>query len=161
MSLAVAILAFVTAERLFELWLSSRHTKRLLADGAREHGAAHYPLIVAVHLGWLAALWWLAPGQRVSAALLVLFALLQLARLWVIASLGRRWTTRIVVPNDAPLVKRGPYRVLDHPNYAVVVLEILVLPLVFGLVWVAAAFTLLNAVVLTIRIGAENRALGR
>lgn len=161
MSLAVAILALVTVERLAELWLAGRNTRKLLADGAREHGAAHYPLIVAVHAAWLAALWWLAPGRPVSIPLLATFAMLQIARLWVIASLGRRWTTRIIVPAQAPLVKRGPYRLLDHPNYAVVVLEIAILPLVFGLVRVAAAFTLLNAIALIIRIRAEDRALGR
>jgi methyltransferase len=161
MSLAAAILALVTAERLAELVLASRNTRRLLDQGAREHGAGHYPLIVAVHAAWLAALWWLAPGRPVSIALLALFALLQLARLWVIYTLGRRWTTRIIVLAQAPLVKRGPYRLLDHPNYAVVVLEIAILPLVFGLAWVAVVFTLLNAIALTIRIRAENRALGR
>jgi methyltransferase len=161
MSLAIAILALVTVERLAELWLAGRNTRKLLADGAREHGAAHYPLIVAVHAAWLAALWWLAPGRPVSIPLLATFAMLQIARLWVIASLGRRWTTRIIVPAQAPLVKRGPYRLLDHPNYAVVVLEIAILPLVFGLVRVAAAFTLLNAIALIIRIRAEDRALGR
>ena len=161
MTWAFAILGLVIAERLAELWLSKRNTRRLLAEGAREHGAVHYPLIVAVHALWLAALWWLAPGRPVNIPLLIVFALLQLARFWVIASLGRRWTTRIIVLPQAPLVKRGPYRLLDHPNYAVVVLEIAILPLVFGLVWVAAAFTLLNALALAIRIGAENRALGR
>ena len=161
MSWTVAILALVTAQRLGELWLSKRNTRRLLANGALEHGAAHYPLIVAVHAFWLAALWWFAPGRPISIPLLLVFALLQLARLWVIASLGRRWTTRIMVLPQAPLIKRGPYRLLDHPNYAVVVLEIAILPLVFGLVWVAAVFTLLNAGVLAIRIAAENRALGR
>ena len=158
---AIAVLAFVTAERLAELWLSNRNTRRLIAEGAREHGAAHYPLIVAVHVAWLAALWWPAPAHAPNLALLTLFALLQLARLWVIASLGRRWTTRIIVLPDAPLIRRGPYRLLSHPNYAVVVLEIAILPLVFGLVWVAAVFSVLNAVVLWVRIRAENRALGR
>ncbi len=159
-SAAVAILGFVTAERLGELWLANRNTRRLLSDGALEHGAGHYPLIVAVHVLWLAALWWLAPGEPVSIPLLSLFALLQLARLWVIATLGRRWTTRIIILPDAPLVKRGPYRLLDHPNYAIVVLEIAVLPLVFGLPGVALIFTILNAAVLAIRIAAENKALG-
>ena len=159
MSLSVAILALVTLQRLGELWLSNRNTRRLLAEGAREYGAAHYPLIVALHLLWLAALWWLAPGRGVDWVWLVLFVLLQLGRIWVIASLGPRWTTRIIVLPGSPLVRRGPYRFLDHPNYLIVAGEIAVLPLVFGLWQVAAVFSVLNAAVLWVRIRAEDRAL--
>jgi methyltransferase len=161
MSLAVIILALVTLQRIGELWLSNRNTRRLLARGAREVGASHYPLIVAVHALWLLTLWWLAPGRQVDGFWLGLYVLLQLARIWVIASLGERWTTRIIVLSDAPLVDRGPYRFVSHPNYLVVVGEIAVLPLVFGLWSVAVLFSLLNAAVLTIRIREENRALGR
>lgn len=157
--LAVAILAFVTAERLLELALSRLNTNRLLDQGAREHGAGHYPLIVAVHAGWLITLWLLAPGRGVDLFWLALFVLLQLARSWVIATLGPRWTTRIIVLPGAPLVRRGPYRFLNHPNYWVVAGEIAVLPLVFGLPWVALTFTVLNAIALFIRIREENRAL--
>ena len=159
MSLAVAILALVTLQRLGELWLSNRNTRRLLARGAREYGAAHYPLIVALHLLWLAALWWLAPGRGVDLVWLAAFVLLQAGRIWVIASLGPRWTTRIIVLPGSPLVRRGPYRFLDHPNYLIVAGEIAVLPLVFGLWQVAAIFSLLNAAVLWVRIRAEDRAL--
>lgn len=157
--LAIAILAFVTAERLLELVIARHNTKRLLAEGAGEHGAGHYPLIVAVHAAWLIALWALAPDRQVDPFWLALFALLQLARFWVIATLGPRWTTRIIVLPGAPLVKRGPYRFLDHPNYWVVIGEIAVLPLVFGMPWVALAFTILNAAVLSLRIREENKAL--
>jgi methyltransferase len=155
----IAILGFVTLQRLAELRLSAVNTRRLLANGAAEHGAAHYPLIVALHAAWLAALWWWAPGRPIGIPLLLLFLLLQLARLWVIASLGRRWTTRIIVPPQAPLVRRGPYRFVDHPNYIVVALEIAILPLVFGLVKVALLFSLLNAAMLIVRLREENRAL--
>jgi methyltransferase len=161
MSLAVIILALVTLQRIGELWLSNRNTRRLLARGAREVGASHYPLIVAVHALWLLTLWWLAPGRQVDGFWLGLYVLLQLARIWVIASLGERWTTRIIVLSDAPLVDRGPYRFDSHPNYLVVVGEIAALPLAFGLWSVAVLFSLLNAAVLTIRIREENRALGR
>jgi methyltransferase len=157
--LAVALLLFVTAERLVELWLASRNTARLVAQGALEHAPGHYPLIVAVHVLWLAALWWLAPGRGVDGFWLAIFVLLELARIWVLATLGRRWTTRIIVLPGAPLVRRGPYRFVNHPNYWVVIGEIAVLPLVFGLWLVALIFTLLNAAVLAIRIRAENRAL--
>ena len=157
--MSVAILVFVTLQRLGELLLSQRNTRRLLADGAREHGAAHYPLLVAMHAAWLAALWWWAPGRPVDLALLAVFVLLQLARIWVIATLGRRWTTRIIVKPGAPLVRAGPYRFVNHPNYWVVAAEIAVLPLVFGLVWLAALFSLANAAILAVRIRAENAAL--
>ena len=159
MSLAVAVLAFVTAERLAELVLARRNTARLLAAGAKEYAAGHYKLIVALHAAWLATLLVLAPGRPVSLAWLALFAVLQVLRLWVLATLGGRWTTRIIVLPGAPLVARGPYRLLRHPNYAIVVGEIAVLPLAFGLPLVALIFSLLNAVVLTLRIRTENEAL--
>jgi methyltransferase len=160
-TLGIVILALVTVQRLGELWLSNRNTRRLLERGAHEAGREHYPLIVMVHVLWLAALWWLAPGQSVAIVWLAIFILLQLARVWVIATLGPRWTTRIIVLPESPLVRRGPYHIVDHPNYAVVVGEIAVLPLVFGLWPVAVLFSLLNAAVLTLRIREENRALGR
>ena len=156
---AIAILVFVTLQRLFELWLSSRNTRRLLARGAVETGAGHYPLIVAVHLLWLGSLWWLAPGRPIKVLWLAIFALLQLGRIWVLATLGPRWTTRILILPGVPLVRSGPYRWLSHPNYLVVVGEIAVLPLAFGLWSVAAFFSLMNAIVLAIRIRQENRAL--
>lgn len=159
MNAAVLILALVTAQRLAELIVSRRHERALLARGAYEVGAGHYPLIVAVHAGWLAALWWLAPGRPVLWPLVGLFVLLQAARLWVLATLGERWTTRIIVLPGAPLVARGPFRFVRHPNYLVVTAEIALLPLAFGLWQVALIFSLLNAAVLTVRIRAEEKAL--
>ena len=159
MSLPVLILALVTLQRLGELWLSNLNTRRLLARGAHEVGAAHYPLIVAVHALWLAALWWFAPGRPVDGFWLALFVLLQLTRVWVLATLGPRWTTRIVILPGAPLVSGGPYRFVKHPNYVVVAGEIVALPLAFGLWPIAALFTPLNAAVLAIRIREEERAL--
>jgi methyltransferase len=159
--LNIVILALVTVQRLSELWLSRRNTGRLLAQGAREHGSGHYPLIVALHALWLATLWWLALSRPVDGFWLGIFVLLEVARLWVLVTLGPRWTTRIIVLPDAPLVRRGPYRFVNHPNYWVVIGEIAALPLVFGLWQVALVFTLLNAIVLAIRISSENRALGR
>jgi methyltransferase len=158
---AYLILGFVTLQRLAELVLAERNRKRLLAQGATEHGRTHYPMIVAVHVLWLVALWWWAPGRPISVTLLGLFALLQLGRLWVLTTLGERWTTRIIVLPDAPLVTSGPFRFVNHPNYLVVVLEIAVLPLMFGLWQIAVLFSLANAAVLAVRITAENRALGR
>jgi methyltransferase len=157
--LNLAILALVTLQRLGELWLSARNTRRLLAEGAHEAGASHYPLIVAVHALWLLTLWWLAPSRLLDRFWLGVFVIIELTRIWVLASIGRRWTTRIIVLPGAPLVRRGPYRFVDHPNYLVVVAEIAVLPLVFGLWQVALLLSLLNAAVLTIRIREENKAL--
>jgi methyltransferase len=159
MSLPIIILALVTLQRLGELWLSNRNTRRLLARGAHEVSAAHYPLIVAVHALWLAALWWFAPGRPVDGFWLALFILLQLTRVWVLATLGPRWTTRIVILPGAPLVTGGPYRFVKHPNYVVVAGEIAALPLAFGLWPIATLFSLLNAAVLAIRIREEERAL--
>jgi methyltransferase len=156
---AIAVLAFVTAERLAELFLAKRNTARLLRCGAKEIAPAHYPLIVALHAAWLGGLWLLAWNRPIHWAWLALFAVLQVLRVWVLATLKNRWTTRIVILPGAPLVKTGPYRFLSHPNYAVVVGEIAVLPLVFGLPWYALAFSILNGVVLAVRITAENAAL--
>lgn len=159
MSAAAWILGLVTLQRLGELLLARRNTAALLARGGYEAGREHYPLIVAVHASWLTALWWLAPGRPVIWWAVGLYLLLQGARLWVLATLGRRWTTRIILLPGAPLVTGGPYRFLRHPNYAVVAAEIALLPLAFGLWRVALLFTLLNAAVLAIRIRAEDRAL--
>ncbi len=156
---AVAILAWVTLQRLFELWLSNRNTRRLLARGAEEHGRGHYPLLIALHVAWIATLWWLAPGRPVIVPLLVVYVLLQLGRAWAIATLGEHWTTRIIILPGAALIRTGPYRFVPHPNYLVVTLEIAVLPLVFGLLDVALAFSAANAIVLWVRIRAENTAL--
>ena len=156
---AAAILALITLQRLGELWLSNRNTRALLAQGASEHGRSHYPLLIALHVGWLAALWWLAPGRDVLWPLVAVYALLQVARAWAIGSLGRRWTTRIIVLPQAPLVARGPYRFVRHPNYVIVTLEIALLPLAFSLWEVALLFSALNAAILAIRIRAEEKAL--
>jgi len=156
---AIAVLVFVTAERLAELVLANRNTKRLLNRGAREIAAAHYPLIVTLHAAWLGGLWLLAWDRPVQLTWLAIFAVLQVLRVWVLATLKDRWTTRIVILPGTPLVKTGPYRFLKHPNYVVVIGEIAVLPLVFGLLWYAVVFSILNLLVLSIRISAENAAL--
>ena len=158
---SIAVLAFVTLQRLVELPIARANTKRLLAEGGHEVGANHYPLLVAVHAAWLATLWWLAPDRSVDLSFLALFALIELVRIWVLRTLGRRWTTRIIVVLGETLVASGPYRFVNHPNYLVVISEIAVLPLVFGLWQVALIFSVLNAIALTVRIRAENRALGR
>lgn len=161
MRLAIyAILALVALQRLIEVLYAERNTRALLARGAVEIGRAHYPLIVALHAAWLLAMALaLPPNASISWPFLAAFVLLQAARVWVIATLGPYWTTRIVTLPDAPLVRRGPYRMVRHPNYLVVAGEIAVLPLAFGEVWVAVIFSVLNAAVLFIRIRAEDGAL--
>lgn len=161
MTLAVVVLAAVTLQRLGELVLAQRNTRALFAQGAYEVGASHYPLIVGLHAAWLAALWILGWDRPVSLPWLTVFVVLQLLRVWVVVSLGRRWTTRIVVLPGAPLIRHGPYRLLHHPNYAVVVAEIAVLPLALGLSGLAVVFSALNALVLWLRVRVESRALAR
>jgi methyltransferase len=157
------ILGLVTLQRVGELVLARRNTARLLARGAYEVASGHYPLIVILHAAWLAGLWGLVwrSDATVDWAWLAVFVVLQGLRAWVIATLGVRWTTRIIVLPGAPLVREGPYRLMAHPNYLVVGAEILVLPLVFGLVWYGIAFSVLNALVLWVRIRAEEVALRR
>lgn len=159
MILSIVILALVSAQRLGELALARRNTRRLLARGAVERGAGHYPVIVALHAAWLAGLWLLAWDRPARLPWLAVYALIEGLRVWTLASLGDRWTTRIITLPGAPLVRRGPYRFLPHPNYLVVVGEIAVLPLVFGLPLYALVFSALNAAVLWVRIRAENAAL--
>jgi methyltransferase len=156
---ALPVLAFVTLQRLGELWLSSRNTARLRARGAYEVGVEHYPLMVVLHTGWLSGLWVLAWPLSANWFLIGLYAALQFLRVWVIASLGERWTTRIIVLPNAPLVHSGPYRFLKHPNYVVVTLEIALLPLAFGLVAYAVIFSAANAALVLWRIRTEDRAL--
>lgn len=156
---AVALLLFVTAQRLAELVYARRNEARLRARGAVEHAPEHYWLIVALHAAWLGGLWLTATDKPVQPIWLLIFVVLQVLRLWVLATLKERWTTRIIVLREAPLVSGGPYRFIRHPNYAIVAAEIFVLPMVFGLYAYAIAFSLLNAVVLGIRIRAENQAL--
>lgn len=152
------LLAVITLQRVLELGLSARNTRRLLQRGAVEIAPGHYPFIVALHTAWLGVLWVVGWNQEVSGVWLTAYLALQLFRLWILASLGQRWTTRIIV-FDEPLVRRGPYRFLRHPNYLLVVLEIAVVPLALGLPWLAVIFSLLNAGVLLVRIRAEDRAL--
>lgn len=157
---AWAVLALLTVQRLAELVYANRNTRALLARGAAEHGRGHYPAMVAIHASFLAALWLTTPPDAVMLKpLLIVFVMLQLARLWVLATLGPYWTTRIISSPDFPRVRRGPYRLVNHPNYWVVTLEILTIPLIFGHVWIAMVWTMLNAGILFVRIRAENAAL--
>jgi methyltransferase len=158
-SLAALVLVLVTLQRVGELALARHNTEKLLARGATEVGAGHYPLQVAVHAAWLITLWVFGRDHPVNLLALAGFIALQGLRLWVIVTLGPRWTTRIIVIPGEPLISSGPYKYLSHPNYAVVAAEIAVLPLALHLPLVALVFTLVNAAVLGIRIRAEAGAL--
>jgi methyltransferase len=157
MTLSILVLALVTLQRLGELLYARHNTRRLLARGAYETGAEHYPAMVTLHAAWLAGLWFLAWDRPVQPGWLALFLGLQLLRVWVLATLGERWTTRIIVLPGAALIATGPYRLLRHPNYVIVIGEIAALPLAFDLTAYAVLFSLLNAAMLWVRIGVENR----
>jgi methyltransferase len=158
-SIAAIVLTLVTLQRLGELILARANTARLLARGATEIAAGHYPMLVAMHTAWLISLWIWGRDQSVDRFALAIFVVLQGLRVWVLATLGPRWTTRIIVLPGEALVSSGPYRFLSHPNYVVVAAEIAVLPLALHLPWVALIFSILNALVLVIRIRAEARSL--
>lgn len=153
------LVMFLIVQRLAELGLAQRNTIGLRAAGGVEFGAAHYPLMFVLHGLWLLGLWVFGHGRNVDPAWLVIFILLQAGRVWVIASLGRRWTTRVIVMPGAMPVARGPYRWLRHPNYLIVAIEIAVVPLALGLPAFAIGFSLANAALLAYRIRVENRAL--
>jgi methyltransferase len=156
---AEIILGLVTLQRAAELVVSRYNTHRLLARGAVEMSPRHYPVIVALHTAWLISLWTLGYDQPVNVIALSGYLILQGFRFWVIRTLGPRWTTRIIILPEQPLVLAGPYRFLSHPNYAVVAGEIALLPLALNLPRLAVVFSILNAAVLAIRIRAEDRAL--
>jgi methyltransferase len=159
-SLFHAVLGLVVLQRLGELVLAARNTGRLREAGAFELDARGYPAFVLLHGGWLLSLALLVPASAApSWPLLAVYAVLQLGRVWVIASLGRHWTTRLIVLPGAPLVRRGPYRFVRHPNYLIVAAEIAVLPLAFGAVAIAVVFSLANLLLVARRITIEERAL--
>ena len=160
MSLSQAIVLLVALQRLVELIYARRNTQRLLAAGGIEAGSSHYPIFMILHMSWLLALFVLVPADApIYWSLIGLFVALQIGRVWVIASLGGRWTTRVITLPDAPLVRRGPYRWLRHPNYLIVAAEVAVLPLAFGAWEIALVFTALNLPLLAYRIRVEDRAL--
>lgn len=159
MSASLLILAFVTLQRLAELVIAKRNTLALLARGAREAGGDHYAYMVCLHAAWLGGLWLLAPGKPVHFGWVGLFLLLQALRVWVLVTLKGRWTTRIIILPGETLVRAGPYRLLNHPNYVIVAGEIAALPLAFGMPAYAMLFFILNAAMLAIRIRVENAAL--
>jgi methyltransferase len=160
MNWAALIVGIVAAERLIELIISNRNVVKLRKRGGYEAGRNHYPLIVLLHISWMITVYAAAPHDAPPNALLIfVYVLLQGARVWTITSLGSYWTTRIINVPKAPLVHRGPYRFMRHPNYAIVIAEIAILPLAFGEINTAVIFSALNLLMLSWRIFVENRAL--
>ena len=162
----LALLALLAFERLRELRRSRRNTRRLLAEGAVEYGRRHYPIMVALHsLLFVACIAERLIRQPVTPPLVSGAALLGLAgahalRRAAVRALGGRWTTRVIVLPRAPLVSRGPYRYLRHPNYLAVAVEVACIPLAGGCVVTAVLFSAANALLLRARIAVEERALG-
>jgi methyltransferase len=166
-SLLLAYLGLLLVERAAELFLSRRNARRALAAGGVEAGRGHYPAMVLFHAGVLAACAiepLLAPRPwplGASLAALTVALLAQGLRWWAVATLGPRWSTRIVILPGAPPVTGGPYRFLRHPNYLAVVLELAAVPLIGGALFTAVGGSLFNALLLAVRIPAEERALGQ
>jgi methyltransferase len=162
-----ALIAVVALLRLLELAWSARNARRLRARGGVEAGAGHYPAMVAVHAGFLvsAPLEVILAGRPFVPALglpmLALFAATMALRYWVIATLGDRWCTRVIVPPGGALVTSGPYRLMRHPNYLAVAIEIPALALVHSAWLSALVFGTLNGLLLRTRIRVEETALGR
>ena len=160
MSFALILIALAVVQRVLETIYAARNARALIARGGVEIGRKHYPLIVALHACWLAVLILALPTELpIHFIPLILFLVLQGLRIWVIATLGPYWTTRVITIPGAPLIRHGPYRFFRHPNYLIVTGEIAALPPVFGEVWVAMIFSVLNAGVLSWRIRVENQAL--
>ncbi|MDE0105638.1 MAG: hypothetical protein OXN89_24940 [Bryobacterales bacterium] len=154
------VVGFLVLQRLAELAVARRNHRLLRARGAVEVGRRHYPALVSLHIGWLVALVaTVDPQTRVSLPLLGVFALLECGRVWVITTLGPRWTTRVMVVPGEPRIRTGPYRFVRHPNYLIVCGEIAVVPLMFGAWALAAVASVLNLIVLRTRIAVEDQAL--
>jgi methyltransferase len=155
------IVAFlVLCQRGAEELHSARNTNRLIATGGHEVGRAYYPVVATTHLAWIAAIAFLIePDAPVYYVMAGAFLLLQIVRYWVIGSLGRYWTHRIITLDNAPLVRRGPYALMRHPNYAVTVLETLMLPMVFGAVALGIIMMAVWVAVLRYKILLEDGAL--
>lgn len=162
--LFVIVFTLICIQRLVELRIAKRNEQYMKQRGAIEFGQSHYPFIVALHILFLCSLLleYLVKSPSLNVLwvlLLTLFFLLQISRIWVIKSLGHFWNSKIIVLPNANLVKKGPYKWISHPNYVIVALEILVIPLIFQAYFTAVIFTILNMVMMLVRIPAEEAAL--
>lgn|SRR5665647_2674219 len=158
----ILFISFVILLRIGELVLSKRNEKWLLQNGAVEYGNKHYPFIVALHVSFLISLileYFTQQTASYSLFYLIFYFLLLAFKTWVILSLGKFWNTKIYHISGFPLIKKGPYKYFKHPNYLVVIAEIAVVPLAFHLYYTAIIFTLLNTIMLFVRIKEENKTL--
>jgi len=150
----------VLVQRGFEELHSQRNTRRLIAEGGREEGRDFYPVVAVTHLAWIASLFFLVPvDAAISAPLLAAYLALQAVRYWVIGTLGRYWTHRIITLEEAPVVHAGPYRFVRHPNYWVTIVETFLLPAVFGAYALGAIMGAVWAAVIAYKIRLEDEAL--
>jgi methyltransferase len=156
----IIFILFVIIQRLSELYIARGNEKWLRSQGAVEYGKEHYPFIVALHTLFIISIiveYILRGNTLIDFVFLILFALLLLFKFWALSSLGKYWNTKIFrVPGAGP-VKKGPYKLFKHPNYFIVVCEIAIIPIVFHLYYTAIIFTVLNAIMLTVRIRVENK----
>ena len=156
----ILFILFVILQRLSELYIARRNEKWLRSQGAVEYGESHYPYIVALHTLFIISIiveYMLKSNSPIDYTFLVLFIVLLVFKFWTLSSLGKYWNTKIFrVPGTGP-VKRGPYKLFKHPNYFVVVCEVAIIPLVFHLYYTAVIFTILNAIMLYVRIKTENK----
>lgn len=160
----ILIYCFIILQRIFELFVAKSNEKWMMQQGAMEFGSSHYRYIVLMHSLFfvsllLEKLFFNRGLTVVWPIVLFVFVLVQLLRIWVITSLGRYWNTKIIVLPGAPPVRKGPYRYIRHPNYFVVSIELLVVPILFSAYLTASLFTILNVILLTIRIREEELAL--
>jgi methyltransferase len=155
------LLVYVTLQRLVELVMARRNTRKLLAGGAYEAGAGHYPVMIALHATWLLTLWFFGWNRTLVPGFVAFFIILQIGRYWVLRTLGERWTTRIIITPWAAPVTSGPFRFVRHPNYLIVAFELPCVSLALGLLWHALAFGTLNLMMIAWRIRSEDAAFNR
>ena len=158
----ILFISFIILLRIGELILSRKNEIWLLQNGAIEYGQKHYPYIVALHVLFIVSLiieYSTTQSTSFSVFFLILYILLLTFKALVIISLGKLWNTKIYHIQDLPLIKNGVYKYIKHPNYLIVIAEIAIIPLVFHLYYTAIAFTVLNAIMLSVRVKEENKVL--
>ena len=159
MTAFILYIGFIVFQRLFELVVARRNEGWARSRGAVEYGQSHYPFIVALHtlfiVSMIAEFYW--RGGNFNPVIFILFLALIAAKIWVISSLGKYWNTKILRIPGSEFVRKGPYKLFKHPNYFIVICEIMVIPMVFNLYYTAVIFTVLNAMMLYVRIKEEEK----
>ncbi len=156
----ILFIALVISARLVELWVARNNEIWLRKNGAIESGQNHYPFIVALHSLFIASMiaeFFSRGGTVINYGFLIAFIVLILLKIWTISSLGKYWNTRILRVPGSVFIKKGPYKYFRHPNYFIVICEIAIIPLVFGLYFTAVTFSILNAIMLMVRIREEEK----